>query len=84
LSHVLAAVRSTAADAELPSTSTFANRHAGRRRVVAGRVVSKEAVERFAARSTKASAALEQRTVPDDFVRSAKVEKFLTERRPRA
>ncbi len=47
------------------------------------RIVSKEAVERFAARSTKASAALERRTVPDGFIRSAKVQKFLNERRPR-
>ena len=47
------------------------------------RVVNKEAVERFAARSTKASAALERRTVPDGFVRSVKVQKFLNDRRPR-
>lgn len=47
------------------------------------RAVSKDAVSRFAARSTKASAALERRTVPDGFVRSAKVQKFLDERRPR-
>ena len=45
------------------------------------RVVTKEAIERFAVRSTKASALLERRVVPAGFVRSPKVEKFLAERK---
>ena len=44
--------------------------------------VTKEAVKRFAVRSTKASARLERRTLPVGYVRSAKVERFLAERRP--
>jgi hypothetical protein len=48
------------------------------------RVVNQEAIKRFAARSTKASALLERRVVPAGFVRSAKVEKFLAERRSKA
>lgn len=49
--------------------------------VVERRVVSKEAVKRSAVRSTKASARLERRTVPAGYVRSARVEQFLAERR---
>lgn len=45
--------------------------------------VSKDAIRRSAARSTKASAALEGRIVPDGFVRSERTEKFLAERRQR-
>jgi len=48
------------------------------------RVVSKDAVKRFAARSTKASAHIERRAVPAGFVRSAQVKKFLAERQTRA
>jgi hypothetical protein len=44
-------------------------------------VVSEELIKRFAARSTKASAQLERRTLPDGYRRSAKVERFLAERR---
>jgi hypothetical protein len=52
-------------------------------RIVARRVVNKEAVKRSAIRSTKASAQLERRTVPADYVRSERVERFLAERRKR-
>ncbi len=45
------------------------------------RVVNKEAVKRAAARSTKASAKLESRTVPTDYVRTERVERFVAERR---
>lgn len=45
--------------------------------------VTRDAVKRFAARSTKASAQLERRTVPVGYVRPAEVERFLTERRSR-
>ena len=48
------------------------------------RVVTKEAVKRFAVRSTKASTQLERRAVPAGCVRSAKVERFLAERQQRA
>jgi len=48
------------------------------------RVVSKEAIKRAAALMTKASARLEHRVVPEGFVRSAKVEKFLADRRSKA
>ncbi len=48
------------------------------------RAVSKEAVRRFAVRSTKASADLERRSLPDGYVRSAKVERFLAARRSQA
>jgi len=53
-----------------------------RRVEIRDRVVTKEAVKRFAARSTRASAQLERRSLPDGYVRSAKVEQFLAERRP--
>ncbi|MEV0457037.1 hypothetical protein [Catellatospora methionotrophica] len=43
--------------------------------------MSKEAVKRFAAKSAKASARLERRDLPADYVRSAKVEAILAARR---
>ncbi|NUR69731.1 MAG: hypothetical protein HOU81_02835 [Hamadaea sp.] len=46
------------------------------------RVVSAEAIQRFAARSTSDSAEIEGHTLPTEYVRSARVERFLTERRP--
>jgi hypothetical protein len=52
--------------------------------VVARRVVKKDVVKRIAVRSTKASAKLENRTVPAGYVRSASVKKFLAERQPRS
>jgi hypothetical protein len=52
-----------------------------RRVEIKKRVVTREAVKRFAARSTRASAQLERRTLPDGYVRSSKVERFLAERR---
>lgn len=45
------------------------------------RAVSRDAIKRAAKWSTKASAQLERRTVPDTFVRSQSVERFLEERR---
>lgn len=54
-----------------------------RRVEIKERVVTKDAVKRFAARSTRASAQLERRTLPDGYVRSAKVARFLAEHRPR-
>ena len=48
------------------------------------RVVGNEVVKRFAVRSTKASARLERRSVPEGFVRSKRVEQFLAERRQQA
>jgi hypothetical protein len=48
------------------------------------RLVAKDAVKRFAVRSTKASAQLERRAVPVGYVRSEQVERFLAERRPQA
>ena len=47
------------------------------------RVVSDEAVKRAAARSTKASAGLERRSVPAGFKRSERVARFLAARSPR-
>lgn len=41
------------------------------------RTISAKARRQFVVRSTKASARLEQRVVPANHVRSAKVEKFL-------
>jgi hypothetical protein len=55
-----------------------------RRVVVKRRVVTKDAVKRFALRSTKASAQLERRAVPVGYVRSAQVERILAERQPRS
>ncbi|GCE74985.1 hypothetical protein [Cellulomonas biazotea] len=45
-------------------------------------VVDKSAVRRSAERSTRVSAKLEGRVVPQDFVRSPKVEKFVAARTP--
>jgi hypothetical protein len=42
-------------------------------------VVSKEALKRAARRSTKASAKLENREVPDDHVRSEAVQRYIDE-----
>ncbi len=47
------------------------------------RVVTKDTVKRAAARSTKASAQLENRVIPAGFVRSSTVKRFLAARRPR-
>jgi hypothetical protein len=47
------------------------------------RAVTRDVIEREAKRSTKASAAIEGRTVPAGFQRSAKVQRFLDERQPR-
>ena len=47
------------------------------------RNVSKEAVKRAVVRSTKASAQIERRSLPGGYVRSARVERFLAERRQR-
>ncbi|MCJ1700927.1 hypothetical protein MT356_14490 [Rathayibacter festucae] len=43
-----------------------------------------EALRRAAERSTRASAALENRSVPTDAVRSDRVTRFLAARKPRA
>ena len=48
------------------------------------RVVDKNAVKRAAERSTRVSAKLEGRVVPQEFVRSSKVEKFVAARTRRA
>ena len=47
------------------------------------RNVSKEALKRAVARSTKASAQIARRSLPAGYVRSARVERFLAERRQR-
>jgi len=47
-------------------------------------MVTKDAVKRFAVRSTRASAQLERRAVPAGYVRSAQVEQILAERQPQA
>lgn len=52
--------------------------------VVARRVVSKDAVNRWAIQSTKASAKLESQVVPAGYKRLARVERFLAERQPQA
>lgn len=44
------------------------------------REVSRSAIERAAKHSTEASARLEGRVVPKDFVRSQRVERFLKAR----
>jgi hypothetical protein len=46
-------------------------------------VVTKDTVKRAAARSTKASAQLENRVIPAGFVRSSTVKRFLAARKPR-
>lgn len=48
------------------------------------KTVSAKARRKFVARSTKASARLEQRVVPADHVRSTKVEKFVESLRSKA
>jgi len=48
------------------------------------RTMSAKARRQFVVRSTKASARLEQRIVPADHVRSAKVEKFVASLRAKA
>jgi len=48
------------------------------------RVVKKDTVKRAAARSTKASAKLENREVPAGFVRSSSVKRFLAARQSRS
>ena len=48
------------------------------------RIMSKEAIKRFAVRSTKASAKLERRLVPAGHVRSDAVKQYLAERRSRS
>lgn len=48
------------------------------------RTMSAKARRQFVARSTKASARLEQRVVPADHVRSVKVEKFVASLRAKA
>lgn len=48
------------------------------------KTVSADARRRFVARSTKASARLEQCIVPADHVRSTKVEKFVESLRAKA
>lgn len=45
--------------------------------------VTREALRRVTMRSTRASAALENRAVPVDRVRSERVERFLAERKQR-
>lgn len=47
------------------------------------RNVTAEAIKRAATRSTKASAAIEGRSLPAGYVRTAKVQRFLDERQPR-
>ena len=48
------------------------------------RVVKNDTLKRAAARSTKASAKLENREVPAGFVRSSSVKRFLAARQPRS
>lgn len=50
---------------------------------MSSQTISKEALRRSVVRSVEASAHLEGRTVPDDFIRSERVERFLAERRKR-
>ncbi|GAA2641641.1 hypothetical protein Adu01nite_39390 [Paractinoplanes durhamensis] len=52
------------------------------RRVAKRRPVSRDAVKRFAVRSTEASARLERRSVPTEYVRPPEVERLLAERQP--
>lgn len=51
---------------------------------MARRVIDKSAVKRSAERSTQASARLEGRVVPREFVSSPKVEKYVAARTRRA
>ncbi|MCG8914220.1 hypothetical protein L6E12_00205 [Actinokineospora sp. PR83] len=48
------------------------------------RVVSKSTVKRIVARSTAASARLERRMIPADYVRPESVTQFLIKRRQQA
>ena len=48
------------------------------------KTVPADARRRFVARSTRASARLEQRVVPADHVRSSKVERFVESLRAKA
>ncbi|MGQ0466341.1 MAG: hypothetical protein ACT4QG_13585 [Sporichthyaceae bacterium] len=48
------------------------------------RTVTVEAIKRSVARSTKGSAAIEGRTVPEGFVRSAAAQELINGRQPRA
>jgi hypothetical protein len=52
--------------------------------LVRKRTVTRETVKKFAVRSTRTSAQLERRAVPDGYVRSAQVEQFLAKRRTQA
>ena len=52
--------------------------------IVERRVVDRAAIKRAVARSTRASAQLERRVVPNGFVRSERAERFLAERRKHA
>ncbi|GAB3052507.1 hypothetical protein GCM10027053_10610 [Intrasporangium mesophilum] len=52
--------------------------------MVAARSEVSQAVKRYATQSTKASARLEQRTVPPGYKRSKDVERFLAQRLPRS
>lgn len=45
------------------------------------RSIDRTAIKRAVTTSTRASAKLERRVVPNDFVRSASAQKFLVERR---
>lgn len=46
--------------------------------------VAKDTVKQFAIRSTKESAKLERRAVPEGHVRAERVDRFLAERRQHA
>lgn len=48
------------------------------------RVLTEEAIRRFAVRSTRASAQLERRALPADYKRTVEVELFLAKRQPQA
>lgn len=51
--------------------------------IVERRIVDRAAIKRAVARSTRASAQLERRVVPNGFARSERAERFLAERRKR-
>ncbi|WP_189349568.1 hypothetical protein [Zhihengliuella salsuginis] len=55
-----------------------------KRQVVNKKPVSAKAIKTIVSRSTKASAHLEHRSVPEGFVRSEQAERFLAERRRRS
>lgn len=52
--------------------------------IVERRIVDRAAIKCAVARSTRASAELERRTVPNGFVRSERAERLLAERHKRA